>query len=198
VSPEEQHQRVREQQQRASRYRQHLDQQVHTVQQQTAQLRQQRRTAQYRAQQEYAARLQRQQQRLQTTRDYSNDPYIDTPPTYRYSFDGATHQTNQYGVDVLRQAVNNGYQEGVRAGDADRQDHWAANYSNSTVYRDANYGYEGNYVDQADYNNYFRQGFQRGYTDGYDRRMQYGTTSNGSTSILGSVLTSILGLVSIR
>jgi hypothetical protein len=198
VSPEEQHQRVQQQQQRATQYRQHLDQQVHVIQQQNTQLQQQKRTAQYQAQQEYAARLQQQQQRLQTTRNYTTDPYINTPASYRYTFGGVAHQTNQYGADVLRQAVNNGYQQGLRAGAADRQDHWASNYSNSIAYRDANYGYEGNYVDQTDYNYYFRQGFQRGYTDGYNQRTQYGTSANGTSSILGNVLSSILGLVSIH
>jgi hypothetical protein len=198
VSPAEQHQRVQAQQQRATQYKQRLPQQVHVVQQQTAQLQQQKRTAQYQVQQQYTAQLQQQQQRLQTARNYSNDPYISAPHTYRYTVSGATRQTNQYGADVLRQAVNYGYQQGYRSGQADRQDHWASNYQNSAPYRDANYGYSGNYVDQTDYNYYFRQGFQRGYGDGYNSRSQYGTSSNGTYSILGSVLSSILGLQSIQ
>jgi len=127
VSPAEQHQRVQAQQQRATQYKQRLPQQVHVVQQQTAQLQQQKRTAQYQVQQQYTAQLQQQQQRLQTARNYSNDPYISAPHTYRYTVSGATRQTNQYGADVLRQAVNYGYQEGVRFGQADRQDGWPAN-----------------------------------------------------------------------
>ena len=197
VPPAEQHQRVQQQQQRATQYMQRLPQQIHAVQQQTAQLQTQKRTAQYRVQQQYTAQLQ-QQQRLQTARNYSSDPYISTPQTYRYTVSGTTRQTNQYGVDVLRQAVNYGYQQGFRSGQADRQDHWASNYQNSTAYRDANYGYNGNYVDQADYNYYFRQGVQRGYQDGYNSRSQYGTSSNGTYSILASVLSSILGLQSIN
>ena len=174
--------------------RQHLDQQVHVVQQQTEHLQEQRRSAQYHAQQEYTAQLVQQQQHLQTTRDFSNDPYINAPQTYRYTISGTSRQTNQYGADVLRQAVNAGYQQGFRAGDADRQDHWTANYRTTIAYRDANYGYSGSYVNQDDYNYYFRQGFRRGYDDGFNRRSQYGNSSNGSGSILGSVLSSILGL----
>jgi hypothetical protein len=117
----------RRQQQRATQYKQRLPQQVHVVQQQTAQLQQQKRTAQYQVQQQYTAQLQQQQQRLQTARNYSNDPYISAPHTYRYTVSGATRQTNQYGADVLRQAVNYGYQQGYRSGQADRQDHWASN-----------------------------------------------------------------------
>lgn len=198
VTQAEQQQRILEQQQRATQYQHQLDQRVRVVQQQTAQLQQQRRAAQYRAQQEYEAQLLRQQQQLQAARNYSRDPYITTPHTYRYVVSGYTRQTNQYGADVLRQAVNYGYQQGARAGQADRQDNWAPNYQNSAAYRDANYGYTGNYVNQSDYNYYFRQGFRRGYTDGYNSQSQYGTSSNGTSSILGNVLTAILGLQSIR
>jgi hypothetical protein len=45
---------------------------------------------------------------------------------------------------------------------------------------------------------YFRQGFQRGYNDGYYNRQQYGTNTNGSYSILGNILNGILGLTRIR
>lgn len=198
VALAEQERRIQEQQQRTTHYKQHLDQQVPVVQQQTAQLQQQKRASQYRTQQEYAARLQQQQQSLQTARDYSRDPYINTPHTYRYVVSGSARQTNQYGADVLRQAVNYGYQEGFQTGQADRQDHWKSNYQNSVAYRDANYGYTGNYVDQADYNYYFRQGFRRGYDDGYNSQSRYGSNSNGTPTILGSLLSSILGLQSIR
>jgi hypothetical protein len=198
VTPQEQHQRVQDEQQRTTRYKEHLDQEVHVVQQQTEHLQEQRRSAQYRVQQQYTSQLVQQQQQLQTARDFSSEPFVHAPPTYRYVISGTKHETNQYGVDVLRQAVNAGYQQGFRAGDADRQDHWKANYRTSIAYRDANFGYAGNYVDRDDYNYYFREGFRRGYDDGFTRRSQYGSASNGSSSILGSVLSSILGLRSIH
>jgi len=50
------------------------------------------------------------------------------------------------------------------------------------------------YVDQGDYNYYFRQGFQRGYRDGYNARLQYGRNDNGSFGILANVLSTILNL----
>ena len=59
-------------------------------------------------------------------------------------------------------------------------------------------GTTGNYVDQADYNYYFRQGFRRGYDDGYNSQSRYGSVSNGTPTILGSLVSSILGLHSIR
>jgi hypothetical protein len=193
-----QRQREQTEQQRATQYRQRLDQQVRFSQQRAAQMQQQRRINEYRAQQLYLAQLRQQQLRLQTARNYSNDPYIRTAPSYRYAYSGNTRETNQYGADVLRQAVNYGYQEGVRFGQADRQDGLPADYRNSFAYQDANYGYSGNYVDQADYNYYFRQGFQRGYSDGYYSRSQYGTALTGSPSILATLLSSILGLTSLR
>jgi hypothetical protein len=194
----EQDQRIRDQQQRDAQYRAQLDQRVLIAQQQNAQLDQQRRAAQYRAQQQYAEQLRLQQQQLRATRNYSTDPYYSTAPSYRYIVGGNTRTTNQYGADVLKQAVNYGYQQGQQAGQADRQDHWAANYRNSLAYQDANYGYTGNYVNQSDYNYYFRQGFRRGYDDGYYSRSQYGTSSNGSQSILSSLLSNILGLTQLR
>lgn len=199
VPAADQRQRAQAEQQRATQYSQRLDQQVRLGQQQAAQEQQQKRAAQYRAQQQYLAQLRAQQLRLQTARNYSNDPYISTAPSYRYAYSGVNRQTNQYGADVLRQAVNYGYQEGVRFGQADRQDGLTPNFQNSYAYQDANYGYAGNYVDQSDYNYYFRQGFQRGYTDGYYSRSQYGSTlANGNSSILAGLLTTILGLTSLR
>jgi hypothetical protein len=193
-----QRQRAQTEQQRATQYRQRLDQQVRFSQQRAAQMQQQRRINEYRAQQQYLAQLRAQQLSLQTARNYSNDPYIRTAPSYRYAYSGTSRETNQYGADVLRQAVNYGYQEGARFGQADRQDGLPSNYRNSFAYQDANYGYSGYYVDQADYNYYFRQGFQRGYSDGYNSQSQYGTSLNGSPSILATLLSNILGLTSLR
>ena len=198
VTAEEQQRRAQEEQQRAAAYQQRLDQQLRVIQQQNAQLEQQKRAAQLRAQREYAEQLDRQRQRLQATRNYAIDPYVSAPHIYRYRYGSVERQTNQYGADLLRQAINDGYRQGYRAGRADREDHWKPSYQNSQAYRDADYGYAGNYVDETDYNYYFREGFRRGYDDGYNAQLRYGTSSNGSASILGNVLTSILGLVPIR
>ena len=198
VSREEQARRIQAEQQRAAQYRQHLDHQVPIVQQQAAQLHEQQREAQARVQADYAERLRAQQQQIAAERRYESDPYVTTPHSYRYMVSGSPRQTNQYGADVLRQAVNNGYQLGFRSGEADRTDRRPSGYRNSIAYRDANYGYSGNYVDRTDYNYYFRQGFTRGYSDGYASRNQYGNQVNGSPTILGTLLNSILGLSSIR
>jgi hypothetical protein len=150
--------------------------------------------AQYRFQQQYLQRLRQQELNLRNARSYNygRDPYFYTPPSYRYSRGGTYYETNEYGASLLRQAVNNGYEEGFRAGQADRQDHWRYNFEDSYAYRDANYGYGGYYVERDDYNYYFREGFRRGYEDGYYNRYQYGRSSNGKYIILGAVLGTIL------
>ena len=168
--------------------------------QQTVQLQQQNRMAQYRFQQQYVQRLQQQQLYLQNDwrPDYNNDPFFYSAPIYQYNRGGNNYQTNQYGADMLRQAVNNGYQEGYRAGQADRQDRWGSNYQSSYAYQDANYGYNGYYVERDDYNYYFREGFQRGYQDGYNRQYQYGRRTNGTYIMLNGILGQVLGLQSLR
>ena len=182
-----------------TQYRQQLGEQQRRLQEQTASLQQQRRMAQYRFQEEYLERLRDQERRVREERhDYDNDPYFYTAPIYRYNRGGAYYETNQYGADLLRQAVNSGYQEGFRAGAADREDNWRPDYRNSYAYQDATYGFNGYYVDPEDYRYYFREGFQRGYEDGYNDSYQYGYNSNGSYGILGNVLSLILNLQSLR
>ena len=68
------------------------------------------------------------------------------------------------------------------------QDGWAFDCDNSDGYQDATYGYDGYYVDLGEYQYYFREGFRRGYEDGYHGRYQYGQYSNGKYSILEQIL----------
>jgi hypothetical protein len=199
-SSEAQQQLIYQQQQRLAQYRDQLDQQQRVAPQQSAQLQRQNRTAQYGYQQQYQERMHQQwlQVRGREHYDYGRDPYFTTSPTYRYSRGGRYYETNQYGVDLLRQAVSYGYDEGCLAGMADRQDRWKSSYRDSYAYQDANYGYGGFYVDRADYNAYFREGFRRGYEDGYNRRSQYGVYVSGRGTVLGAVLATILNFESIR
>ena len=158
------------------------------------QLRQQQlerqRRAQWLYQQRYQERLRRDQLRLENWRynDYGSS-------NYRYNRGGSYYETNQYGAQQLRQAVNLGYEEGYRAGQADREDGWRGSYQDSYAYQDATYGYDGYYVNLSEYQYYFREGFRRGYDDGYNSRYQYGrASSNGTATILASLLGSILNL----
>jgi len=189
---------ITEQRTRRVEYSRYLDQQRARQREWAAQLQQQRRMTYYRYQQDYWSRLRRQQLALQRNYNYYNDPYFYTAPSYSYSYGNNSFQTNQYGANLLRQAVNNGYAEGYRAGQADRQDRFGGGYQNSYAYQDANLGYNGLYVNQGDYNYYFREGFNRGYQDGYNNQMQYGQYSNGNRSILGTILSAVLNLQSLR
>lgn len=198
LSHERQQENIRQQQQSVVQYRQRLNDQQHVAQQYNAQLQQQNRMAEYRYQQQYIERMRQQQIALQRSRNYNTDPYYYTAPIYSYNRSGSYYETNQYGANSLRQAVNYGYAQGYQAGQAARQDRWSSGYQNSYAYQDANYGYDGYYVGQDDYNYYFRQGFSRGYEDGYGSRYQYGQYSSGSYNILGAVLSQILNLQSLR
>ena len=126
--------------------------------------------------------------------NYYNDPYYYTPASYRYYRDGRHYDVNRYAANLLQQAVRYGYEQGVRAGRADRMDGWRSDYRNNFAYMDADYGYNGYYVGRDDYNYYFRQGFQRGYADGYGRDYRYGRYDDGNYNILATVLAAILNL----
>ena len=148
---------------------------------------------------DYLARLRQQRVFLNDHHpDYDRDPFFFTVSIYRYNRGGRYYETNQYGADLLRQAVNFGYEEGFRAGEADRQDHWRFGYEDSYAYQDANFGYNGYYVDRDDYNFYFREGFRRGYEDGFYSRYQYGRYADGSYRMNDSVLTVVLNFQSLR
>ncbi len=136
-----------------------------------------------RFQQQYQERLRQDQINLRNARAYEY-----STPNYRYSRSGRYYRTNQYGVDMLRQALNYGYEEGFRAGQADREDRVRFNYRDSYAYQDATYGYTGYYVDLSEYRYYFREGFNRGYQDGYYNRFRYGSNVNGVFSLLGHIL----------
>jgi hypothetical protein len=92
---------------------------------------------------------------------------------------------------LVRRAVDFGYQQGYKAGVNDRRYRRQDNYRDETSYRSGNYGYQ-NYVDLGQYQYYFREGFQRGYSDGYDSESQYGSYSGGKWSMVGSIVDRIL------
>lgn len=195
-SNRDQDRRIRAEQQRASRYFAAQTQHRSAANQRARILQQQRRNHQYRYQLQYQQRLQQQYARWNSSRyDYYNDPFYYTPASYRYQYGGQWLTTNRYGADLMQQAVDYGYQEGLRAGRADREDGWRADYGNSYAYQDGSYGYNGRYISPSEYQYYFRQGFRRGYQDGYGNRYQYGyRRDDGSYAIVAAVLATIVGL----
>jgi hypothetical protein len=130
------------------------------------------------------ARLRLERQRLNT---------IQAQNRYRIYRSGRWYNTDSRGAELLRQAVNDGYRQGFAAGRSDRNRRISLNWGGSSVYRSGTYGYQ-SYVDRNQYQYYFRQGFERGYQDGYHSRNQYGTYNNGTANILTSILGSILNI----
>ena len=114
---------------------------------------------------------------------------------YRVYRSGRYYNTDSRGAELLRQAVNAGYQQGFQEGRNDRSSRRRSSWNNSNIYRTGTYGYQ-SYVDRSQYQYYFQQGFQRGYQDGYNSRYQYGTNNGGGVNILGSILSSILNIQS--
>lgn len=112
---------------------------------------------------------------------------------YRVYRNGGYYQTDYRGAELLRRAVNAGYQQGFRQGQLDRRYRRSGGYYGSNIYRSGSYGYQ-SYVDRSQYQYYFQQGFQRGYDDGYNSQMRYGYRSGGVVNIIGSILGSILNI----
>ena len=205
VSEQEQQQRIQKQEQQLALYRKNIALREELAERDEQILRQQKRIQHLRFQEQYEERLRAQRAQLSQTRyDYRNDPYYYTAPNYRYQRDGRYYQTNQYGMKKLEKALQAGYNEGFKAGRADREDHWRYDYRSAFAYKDANYGYDGRYIDQDEYNHYFREGFQRGYEDGYYDRQKYGRKKdkddgniiegiNDEWLIAGGVVAAIIG-----
>lgn len=126
-----------------------------------------------------------------------------TSGRYRVVRNNRYYNTDHQGAELLRNAVNEGYRQGFNAGRSDYGSNRRTGWSNSTVYRSGNMGYQ-NSVDRKQYQYYFQQGFQRGYQDGsnaeyqngYSGSYRYGTYDNGTPNILGTILNEILNIQS--
>jgi len=133
------------------------------------------------------------QRAQQTQNRYNNNGYGSRAGMYRVYRNGSYYETNQRGADLLRQAVNSGYQQGYRQGQMDRTYGRGGSYYGNSIYNSGTYGYQ-SYVDRSQYQYYFQQGFQRGYEDGYSSRVRYGYRNGSSYNILGNILNGILQL----
>lgn len=112
---------------------------------------------------------------------------------YRVYGNGRQYQVDNRQAELLKQAVNAGYQQGFRAGQTDRMGRRGGIFNNNAMYKSGNYGYQ-SYVDSSLYQYYFREGFKRGYEDGFNSRHRYGVASNNNVNILGTILQGILKL----
>ncbi len=112
---------------------------------------------------------------------------------YRVYRDGSYYQTDYRGAELLRQAVNRGYQQGYQQGQRDARYSRNSDYYGNNVYRSGTYGYQ-SYVDRSQYQYYFQQGFERGYEDGFNNQYRYGYRSSNGLNILSTILNGILNL----
>ena len=194
-TPQQRQVAVERQHDQARRYHEQEGRNDRQWQQDRSRLQSQHRDSQYRLQQGYYDRLRRLQHSHWNDRNrYYRDDWYFAPAIYRYYYGGRYYNINRYQSDLIRQAMNYGYEEGYQAGRADRLDRWAFDFRGNYIYNDANYGYYGYYVDQGTYNYYFQEGFRRGYEDGYYGRYRYGRYYNGSYLLLDSVLNVVFNL----
>ena len=68
-----------------------------------------------------------------------------------------------------RVAYQNGFERGVRNGEHDARDRRDFSYARDREYRDADWGYRRGAIDRDDYRRAFRDGFQAGYTEAFNR-----------------------------
>jgi len=86
------------------------------------------------------------------------------PPYARGPFDRSSWQ---------RVAYDNGYHEGVTAGQRDARVQRAYDYRRERAYRDGDRGYDRRFGGRGQYRQAFRRGFEDGYREGYQRRAVY-------------------------
>ena len=66
-------------------------------------------------------------------------------------------------AELRRAALNAGYNDGIRAGNDDRQRRRQSSYQNSSAYQQATDGYNRHLGDRELYRRYFREAFESGY-----------------------------------
>ena len=137
-------------------------------------------------QERYRNRIREDRELLGTARYY--DRYVND---YRFWWISTYYYTSHYGVVMIEEAIRRGYEEGYLAGRADKLDGWGYNPYSSFAYMDAFYGYNSYFIPMDVYSYYFREGFIRGYEDGYYERWNNGRYMNGIFEIHYPVLRSI-------
>jgi hypothetical protein len=103
-----------------------------------------------------------QRDQIRRQREYERDQrrrQRDTRYDDRYGYGGS--------FQLRQTALNAGYNEGIKEGRKDRQRGERFEYRDEENYRNANTDYSSRLGDRALYQQYFRQGFVNGYSDGY-------------------------------
>ena len=118
---------------------------------------------------------------------YDRDRQNNNQQNRGYRIRHKNYRTDQRGVDLLQQAINEGYRQGFQLGQQDRNSRRKSNWKRNNIYRSGDMGYD-SHVDRGQYQYYFQQGVQRGYDDGWNSRNRYGT----GNSVLGNILNILL------
>jgi hypothetical protein len=88
---------------------------------------------------------------------YRNDPY-----------------RGGYGREIERRAYDNGFRDGIKAGEKDGRRGRSFAFDRHDDWRDGDDGYHRNLGDREFYRRSFREGFRAGYTEAYNRNSRYG------------------------
>ena len=97
-------------------------------------------------------------------RSNQQDDYRDRDGRARGDYDG---RGNWGRVNAIAQ--QNGYRDGIRHGERDRQRRLGINFAHSSQYRNALSGYRFEYGNRDRYRDAYRQGYRRGYIEGFRR-----------------------------
>ena len=110
-------------------------------------------------------------ERSRRDRDYRRDR--DRDRDYRRR-DDRRGRYSDYRYNIYQDAFNRGYQQGLQTGSSDSNRGQSYNPQRSRYYKNADYGYNSSYGgNKGQYKQYYRDGFLRGYREGYQRYDRY-------------------------
>jgi hypothetical protein len=98
--------------------------------------------------------------------------------TYRYPGAGPN---GGYNRELERRGYDYGYRDGQRAGERDARSGRPFSFNRHDEWRDADDGYGRGYGGRELYRRSFRNGFESGYTDAYNRYGNYGRAPRGGS-----------------
>ena len=111
-----------------------------------------------------------------------------------YGRNGGYGNNGGYGSNIYQVAQNEGYRDGLNTGARDAERGQSYNPQRSHYYKDATDGYNSSYGNKGQYKQAYRDGFLRGYQEGYRQYGGYrndgyrtGNTRNRAGSILGTI-----------
>lgn len=126
---------------------------------------------------EEQVRLERERQEQMRAKYERNRNPWEKNVRYKVFQNGKMIITDARGLEMLKQAVIRGYEEGFKNGLADRKNRKKAGFNKLSVYKNANFGYQ-NSVELKQYQFFFQKGFSEGYEDGFNTKKFRGWYQN--------------------